>query len=102
MQSWFGNHRPPDHDHNHVDTREELIASLYDPVRTIITQDGWKLNHSPLGQHELYNLKEDPGETGNRAAMEEHAALIQDLRQRIQRWQTRTGDAPLIGACGTD
>ena len=29
VQSWFGNNRPPDHDHNHVDTRAELIA--YDP-----------------------------------------------------------------------
>ena len=29
VQSWFNNNRPPDHDHNHVDTREELIA--YDP-----------------------------------------------------------------------
>ena len=25
MQSWFDNNRPPDHDHNHVDTRKELI-----------------------------------------------------------------------------
>ena len=29
VQSWFDNNRKPDHDHNHVDTREELIA--YDP-----------------------------------------------------------------------
>lgn len=29
VQSWFDNNRPPDHDHNHVDTREELVA--YDP-----------------------------------------------------------------------
>ena len=29
VQSWFNNNRPPDHDHNHVDTREELIE--YDP-----------------------------------------------------------------------
>ncbi len=29
VQSWFDNNRPPDHDHNHVDTRQELIA--YDP-----------------------------------------------------------------------
>ncbi|NCF93347.1 MAG: hypothetical protein GWQ05_20685 [Verrucomicrobiaceae bacterium] len=29
VQSWFDNNRPPDHDHNHVDTRKELIA--YDP-----------------------------------------------------------------------
>lgn len=25
VQSWFSNNRPPDHDHNFVDTREELI-----------------------------------------------------------------------------
>ena len=29
VQSWFDNNRPPDHDHNHVDTRKELKA--YDP-----------------------------------------------------------------------
>ena len=29
VQSWFNTNRPPDHDHNHVDTREELKA--YDP-----------------------------------------------------------------------
>ncbi|MCA9060850.1 MAG: hypothetical protein KDA85_20195 [Planctomycetaceae bacterium] len=29
VQSWFNNNRPPDHDHNHVDTREELQE--YDP-----------------------------------------------------------------------
>jgi hypothetical protein len=29
VQSWFDNNRPPDHDHNHVDTRAELIE--YDP-----------------------------------------------------------------------
>ena len=29
VQSWFSNNRLPDHDHNHVDTRKELIE--YDP-----------------------------------------------------------------------
>ena len=29
VQSWFNNNRPPDHDHNHVDTRKELLK--YDP-----------------------------------------------------------------------
>ena len=29
VQSWFNNNRPPDHDHNHVDTRAEL--KKYDP-----------------------------------------------------------------------
>ena len=30
VQSWFGTNREPDHDHNHVNTREELIE--YDPA----------------------------------------------------------------------
>lgn len=29
VQSWFNNNRPPDHDHNHVNTRKELRE--YDP-----------------------------------------------------------------------
>jgi len=29
VQSWFDNNREDDHDHNHVDTREELLD--YDP-----------------------------------------------------------------------
>ncbi|NNE92991.1 MAG: hypothetical protein HKN23_15205, partial [Verrucomicrobiales bacterium] len=29
VQSWFDNNREPDHDHNHVNTRAELIE--YDP-----------------------------------------------------------------------
>ncbi|MGK0190592.1 MAG: hypothetical protein ACI9R3_006421 [Verrucomicrobiales bacterium] len=29
VQSWFDDNRPPDHDHNHVNTRKELIE--YDP-----------------------------------------------------------------------
>lgn len=29
VQSWFDNNRAPDHDHNHVDTRKELVE--YDP-----------------------------------------------------------------------
>jgi len=29
VQSWFDNNRPPDHDHNYVDTRKELLE--YDP-----------------------------------------------------------------------
>ncbi|MDA7675153.1 hypothetical protein N8583_02130, partial [Akkermansiaceae bacterium] len=30
VQSWFGTNREDDHDHNHVNTRAELIA--YDPA----------------------------------------------------------------------
>ena len=37
VQSWFSNNRPPDHDHNHVDTREELKE--YDPRLAAICEE---------------------------------------------------------------
>jgi hypothetical protein len=37
VQSWFNNNRPPDHDHNHVDTREELRE--YDPALAAICEE---------------------------------------------------------------
>ena len=37
VQSWFNNNRPPDHDHNHVDTRVEL--KKYDPGLAAICKE---------------------------------------------------------------
>lgn len=37
VQSWFNNNRPPDHDHNHVDTRAELKE--YDPGLAAMCQE---------------------------------------------------------------
>lgn len=37
VQSWFNNNRPPDHDHNHVDTRKELRE--YDPGLAAICEE---------------------------------------------------------------
>ncbi|MFN3194162.1 MAG: hypothetical protein ACE361_26875 [Aureliella sp.] len=37
VQSWFNNNRPPDHDHNHVDTRSELLE--YDPGLAAICEE---------------------------------------------------------------
>jgi arylsulfatase A-like enzyme len=37
VQSWFDNNRPPDHDHNHVDTRVELIE--YDPALAALCKE---------------------------------------------------------------
>jgi len=71
--------------------RDEIIAAITDPVRTILTPDRWKLNCSPRGEHELYNLNDDPFETQNLAGTE-RAPLMQALADRIRRWQERTGD----------
>ena len=37
VQSWFGNNRPPDHDHNHVNTRAELKD--YDPKLAALCEE---------------------------------------------------------------
>lgn len=71
---------------------QEIRDAVVDPVRTIITPDGWKLNCSPKGEHELYNLKKDPGETENLFGRAEHRTLARQLTDQIRDWQNRTAD----------
>ena len=73
-------------------TREEIVATSIDPVRTIVTPDGWKFCWSPLGEHELYNLNDDPGEATNMVNDPAQANRIADLKNRINAWQQRVGD----------
>jgi arylsulfatase A-like enzyme len=76
---------------------ERLEAAIADPVRTVVTADGWKYNHSPkLGEHELYDLTADPFEKRNLAGHPHQSQRLADLRQRIRRWQERTDDQPVI------
>ncbi|MCD6469887.1 sulfatase-like hydrolase/transferase [Candidatus Bathyarchaeota archaeon] len=60
------------------------------PVITIITPEGWKYNWSSFGQHELYNLNEDPLETNNLIKNESYSPLVKRLQKEIERWKTRT------------
>lgn len=74
-------------------TAEALAMAINDPVRTIITAEGWKLNYSPmLGQHELFDLNSDPYEMENRYGQDDHAGLVESLRARLRAWGARTGD----------
>lgn len=72
-------------------TPEQIKAAMVDPVRTLLSPDGWKLNCSPRGEHELYNLNEDPYETRN--VFNGNGERARQLRDGILRWQSRTGDA---------
>jgi arylsulfatase A-like enzyme len=72
---------------------EAISAAITDPVRTVVTPDGWKFNCSPLGEHELYNLLEDPGETRNLAGRVEMRPRMQELGERIRNWQKQTEDS---------
>ncbi len=74
-------------------TEDEIISATTDPVRTLISPDGWKLNYSPAGEHELYDLTHDPSETNNLAFQTDQQARFQALAERIQRWQALTKDA---------
>ena len=56
VQSWFNNNRQPDHDHNHVDTREELRQ--YDPGLA-------KICESVFGSTELVYTKPATRLTGH-------------------------------------
>ena len=49
-------------------TKEQIERATTDPVQSVMTHEGWKFNCSPLGEHELYNLKDDLLETRNLAA----------------------------------
>ena len=95
-----GSVRVPDAMKDEV-SEERLRASVTDPVRTVVTQDGWKYNRSTIarpepsrgGEDELYNLTADPGETANLARHPEQAGRIAELRGRIRSWQEETGDS---------
>ena len=58
----------------------------------MITPDGWKLNYSPLGEHELYNLRQDPGETLNLAREAGVAGIFDRLTDAIRAWQQTVAD----------
>ena len=71
---------------------QEIMAATTDPVRAVITPDGWKFNCSPLGEHEPYDLKDDPLETRNLAHQPQQRPRMRELVARIRRWQERTAD----------
>ena len=75
-------------------TSEQLARHALDPVRTLLTPDGWRFSLSTLGENELYNLNDDPGELRNLAAEPAQAARIAELTARLRAWQAATGDGP--------
>lgn len=73
-------------------TDEQVRQYSMDATRTIITADGWRFTCSPMGQHELYDLNTDRGETNNLATQDAMQRRMRLLRQRIIAWQRQTGD----------
>ncbi|MBM4046214.1 MAG: hypothetical protein FJ279_13970 [Planctomycetes bacterium] len=74
------------------------LATNRQPLRTVISCDGWKLNLSATDQCEIYDLNTDPYEQQNLFDDPSQSARIRDLTARIRLWQHRTGDAALLPA----
>lgn len=75
-----------------IDDERELMDVVSDPFRTIVTPDGWKLNYRRSGDHELYNLDEDPYEKRNLAEDPDQQERIRELHAEILDWQRRNRD----------
>ena len=96
--SGFGNYDPqaegvmPDRLLPEVDGATEW-AAVRDPIRTVISPDGWKLNvsHGGFGT-ELYHLASDPGERHNRLRDPAAREIVERLLSRLAAWQERVGD----------
>ncbi len=74
-------------------SKEDYLAAMSDPVRTII-QDDWKLSVSPHGlTHELYDLSKDPGECSNQIRDPKLVPLASKMLGRLKTWQQQVGDS---------
>lgn len=70
----------------------KVMTDYEQPLRTIITPDGWKMTLAPDGYGLLYNLKQDPSETTNLFYRHSSLDMIHALTHRIHLWQISTGD----------
>ncbi|MFC1635651.1 sulfatase-like hydrolase/transferase [Planctomycetota bacterium] len=60
--------------------------------RAIISPDGWKLCLSDKDKSQLFNLREDPGETRNLFDSGLHHDVILKLTRKIHKWQDQVKD----------
>lgn len=76
VQSWFNNNREPDHDHNHVNTREELVE--YDSGLA-------KMCEEVFGKTELVYTKPATRLTGHLAGYDPKTAPRFEWPERLQK-----------------
>jgi hypothetical protein len=60
--------------------------------RAVIAPDGWKLCLSDRDKSQLFNLRDDPGETTNLFDSGRHRDVVSRLTERIHRWQESVAD----------
>lgn len=101
VQSWFDNNRPPDHDHNHVDTRKELLE--YDPALGVLCKEVFgdtELKYTKpatrlTGHMSGYDPLNAPKFSWPKRLADKGKQIIQSsLDQRRKKQKARMGDAP--------
>ncbi|HDZ21372.1 hypothetical protein LCGC14_0431870 [marine sediment metagenome] len=65
------------------------------PSKDVLIAAGWA--DRPLAKEELYDLTFDPNETNNLVAAPAHAAILEDMRNRLAAWMKQTDDPLLAG-----
>jgi len=65
------------------------------PSKTLLVEAGWA--ERPLDEERLHDLWFDPTETHNLAGSADHADVLADLRDRLERWMKETDDPLLTG-----
>lgn len=73
-------------------SQEDLERIALDSTRTVVAPGGWKLCLSDKDKSQLFNLRDDPGETVNLFDSGKHRDVIDRLRKKIHGWQERVGD----------
>jgi N-sulfoglucosamine sulfohydrolase len=66
------------------------------PSKDLLLQHG--LAEMPRPREELYDLLFDPNEAHNLVESPDHADVVTELRDRLERWMVETGDPLLDGA----
>jgi N-sulfoglucosamine sulfohydrolase len=76
-------------------TQPVLVNCDDGPSKKYWIDHGWK--DRPVALEQLYDLTFDPGERNNLAADPAHAAVLEDMRSRLDRWMRATNDPLLKG-----
>ena len=60
--------------------------------RSVVSEDGWKLNLYHQDSPELFDLNNDPSELKNLAENRRHRGKLNELKGHVMAWQEQTGD----------
>ena len=77
-------------------TDEEIGRAARANIRTVVSPDGWKLCLSDHDKCQLFNLRDDPGETVNLFDSGRHGDVIGRLTGRIHQWQESVDDKVVV------